>query len=58
MQCDRCGAGPAGAEAFERCALCGQRLCDECMAAGCCGHVPAVSARKVEEERTSGPGDA
>jgi hypothetical protein len=51
MQCERCGAGPAGAELFDRCALCGQKLCDLCMAAGCCGHTPAVSARQVREEQ-------
>ena len=48
MQCERCGAGPAGADLFDRCAHCGQKLCDECMAAGCCGRVPAASAREEE----------
>jgi hypothetical protein len=30
---------------FDYCGLCGQTLCDECMAAGCCGQAPAVSGR-------------
>jgi hypothetical protein len=61
MQCERCGAGPAGADLFDHCALCGLKLCDECMAAGCCGQVPAISARKVadqpyeEDEERHGP---
>lgn len=50
MECERCGAGPAGADLFDHCALCGTKLCDECMAAGCCGQVPAISARSVENE--------
>lgn len=48
MQCERCGAGPAGADLFDHCALCGLKLCDECMAAGCCGQVPALSARDAD----------
>jgi hypothetical protein len=50
MQCERCGAGPAGADLFDHCALCGQKLCDGCMAAGCCGQVPAISGLKQDEE--------
>jgi hypothetical protein len=50
MMCGRCGAGPAGYELFDYCALCGTKLCDECMAAGCCGQVPAVSGRAQERE--------
>jgi len=42
MQCERCGAGPAGADHFDHCALCGARLCADCMAAGCCGQTPAL----------------
>jgi hypothetical protein len=34
MECERCGAGPSGAEMFDYCGLCGQTLCDECMTAG------------------------
>ena len=45
MQCERCGAGPSGAEMSDYCGLCGLTLCDECMAAGCCGQAPAVSGR-------------
>ena len=50
MMCGRCGAGPAGHELFDYCALCGTKLCDECMAAGCCGQVPAVSGREQGRE--------
>jgi hypothetical protein len=50
MQCDRCGAGPAGADQFDQCDLCGQTLCDDCMAAGCCGQVPALSRRQRRDE--------
>jgi hypothetical protein len=46
MQCEQCGAGPAGVELFDFCALCGKKLCDECMAGGCCGQVPAISGRE------------
>ena len=35
---------------FDYCGLCGQTLCDECMAAGCCGQAPAISAREVDSE--------
>jgi len=45
MECQRCGAGPAGADLFDWCGLCGAKLCDECMAMGCCGQVPAISGR-------------
>jgi hypothetical protein len=45
MQCERCGAGPAGADQFDWCGLCGQKLCDECMTMGCCGQAPAISGR-------------
>lgn len=41
MECERCGAGPAGADLFGRCTLCGITLCDDCAATGCCGVTPA-----------------
>lgn len=50
MQCERCGAGPAGADLFDHCALCGLKLCDECMAGGCCGQTPAISGRNPYAE--------
>jgi hypothetical protein len=50
MQCERCGAGPAGYDSFDWCGLCGAKLCDECMAAGCCGHAPAISGRMQDED--------
>lgn len=57
--CERCGAtSPSpGANAyalFDFCGECSRDLCDECMANGCCGHVPAVSGSErdfVEDGR-------
>ena len=54
MQCARCGAGPAGADLFDWCGLCGQKLCDECMAAGCCGMFPAFSGRSQDHSPYEG----
>jgi len=54
MQCERCGAGPSGAEMFDYCGLCGQTLCEECMAAGCCGQTPAVSGRTQDLDPDAG----
>ncbi len=48
MACERCGAGPSGADLFDRCALCGLKLCDQCMAAGCCGQTPALLGRESD----------
>jgi hypothetical protein len=45
LQCDRCAAGPAGADQFDQCDLCGQTLCDECIVAGCCGQIPTIRRR-------------
>ena len=56
MMCGRCGAGPAGHELFDYCALCGTKLCDECMAAGCCGQVPAASGRERQAAMSDTPG--
>ena len=50
-QCERCGAGPAGADQFDWCGLCGQTLCDLCMAMGCCGQTPAISGRTQDVDR-------
>lgn len=57
MQCERCGAGPSGAEAFDYCGLCGLTLCEECMVAGCCGQVPAVSGRTQDLDPEQGDED-
>jgi hypothetical protein len=47
-RCERCGKGRPNDKAnpfalFDYCAKCGRDLCDECMAKGCCGNVPALS---------------
>ena len=43
-ECERCEAIPAGEfELLDYCAKCSKDLCDDCMKAGCCGAVPAVS---------------
>lgn len=53
-KCERCGAKksrPFGAGNFDLldyCAHCSKDLCDACMAAGCCGHVPADSGQKAD----------
>ena len=49
MECARCGAGPAGADLFDWCALCGAKLCDLCAASGCCGQTPMMSGRAAAE---------
>ena len=54
MPCARCGAGPAIFDQFDYCALCGQTLCDECMAAGCCGNYPAVSGKAQDQNPYEG----
>jgi UDP:flavonoid glycosyltransferase YjiC (YdhE family) len=51
VECQRCGAGPAGADLFDQCAVCGLGLCDVCMAAGCCGRTPALSAQDRADTR-------
>jgi hypothetical protein len=53
VQCERCGAGPSGADLFDYCGLCGQALCDDCMATGCCGQSPAVSGRTQDDDRAA-----
>ena len=42
-KCERCPATCSGFDLFDYCAECGTNLCDACMAAGCCGNVPARS---------------
>lgn len=42
-RCERCGKQPQGYDLLDYCAECSRDLCDDCMAAGCCGHVPARS---------------
>lgn len=54
MGCERCGAGPAGADLFDWCGLCGQTLCDDCMKAGCCGQAPAISGLTQDQPDAAG----
>lgn len=57
--CERCGAAPrviekgpfAGQpELLDYCAECSRDLCDDCMAKGCCGHVPAISGEQADND--------
>ena len=43
MTCERCGKGTEGFGLHDYCAECGKNLCEDCMAGGCCGFVPARS---------------
>lgn len=61
-KCERCGTRVPGykltdesddgidgpKEFFDYCALCSRDLCDECMAEGCCGNIPAKSGAKAD----------
>ena len=50
-KCERCGKGPAGKyEWLDYCAECSKDLCPACMAAGCCGNVPATSGMGDDDE--------
>lgn len=47
-RCEKCGARAPRKNAgpfslFDYCAVCSANLCDECMAKGHCGHIPARS---------------
>lgn len=55
MKCERCGAATKGYGLWDYCAHCSRNLCDQCMAKGCCGHVPADSGEKADSERVEGP---
>jgi hypothetical protein len=46
MKCERCGKSPVGYELHDYCRSCSKNLCAECMAKGCCGHVPAQSGQE------------
>lgn len=49
-KCERCGKGPDGTfELLDYCADCSKDLCPDCMGAGCCGKVPAVSGMGVDD---------
>jgi hypothetical protein len=49
--CERCGkqSDPASYELMDYCAECSRNLCDDCMAKGCCGQVPATSGTEAAE---------
>lgn len=48
-KCERCRATPRGEyELLDYCAVCSKDLCDECMAKGCCGNVPARSGTEED----------
>jgi hypothetical protein len=48
-RCERCNAKAQGAYGIlDYCAHCSKDLCDDCMAKGCCGHVPADSGEKAD----------
>jgi hypothetical protein len=64
--CERCGTAPkwfpAGTpeapwphqETLDYCGVCSKDLCAECMAHGHCGHTPAVSGLKRDNELLEG----
>lgn len=54
-ECERCGASKPSPNSgsydlFDYCNECSKDLCDECMAQGCCGHVPAISGSGADDE--------
>lgn len=42
IRCEKCGK-PYSYDCDDYCAHCSKNLCLDCMAVGCCGHVPADS---------------
>ena len=51
--CERCGwtdPTPKSFALLDYCANCSADLCDRCMAAGCCGVVPAASESEEDAE--------
>jgi hypothetical protein len=51
MKCERCPAVSVAYQLFDYCAECAKNLCSGCMAAGCCGHAPAVSGMAIDYGR-------
>lgn len=51
-QCEKCGKTEIYTESrsdcFDYCAICSRNLCDECMAEGCCGRIPAQSGMAAD----------
>jgi len=54
MNCEKCGAAPKGFDLFDYCAECSRNLCPDCMAKGCCGHVPALSGTEHDDDPWEG----
>lgn len=52
MNCEKCGKGTTAYQLFDYCSACSKNLCADCMKAGCCGNVPAISG-----EGSDGPQD-
>jgi hypothetical protein len=57
-QCERCGKRPVPVGEMDLglldyCAVCSKDLCDECMAEGCCGNVPALSGTEENDKPMS-----
>ena len=49
-KCEKCGVPPPnGFAMLDYCAVCSKDLCEDCMAAGHCGNVPALSGAKEDE---------
>ncbi len=56
-KCERCGTKTKGFDLIDYCAECGTNLCQNCIAKGCCGHVPAKSGSQedLDEEEADVP---
>jgi hypothetical protein len=54
--CDRCNAtiDPSSFDLYDYCANCLKNLCPQCMANGCCGHIPAESGMKADHDAQQG----
>lgn len=51
-KCERCGKY-VGFGVIDYCVNCSKDLCPECMAGGCCGHVPAESGHEADDQPMS-----
>ncbi len=49
MKCEKCGAVAKGYSLHDYCAVCSKNLCDDCMAKGHCGSVPAKSGNADDD---------
>jgi hypothetical protein len=52
MKCERCHKESAGYAVHDYCRTCSKNLCDDCMAKGCCGAVPAVSGMERDYDES------